>query len=216
MAAAIFIRSLLPALASASQAGYGAGARRSSKSTGSGSGSKKSELQIWIMGEIYKKILQKIKHANSILDVGCGEGELTAFLAQHKKRITGVDISSSGFRKAKEMAAKKGVSNMIKCTKGDVHKLSRLTEEKFDAVTLAYTLHELAKPEAALKEIRKVLKPSSTVLIVECIAAKEEDRHPCCNFTIDDIKDMLRKTCFKCSGVEKLDKYDVLISAAKL
>lgn len=169
------------------------------------------------MGESqYKKILQKIKHANSVLDVGCGEGELTAFLAQHKKRIAGVDISSSGFRKAKEIAAKKGASNLIRCIKGDVHKLSRLIEEKLDAATLTYTLHELAKPEAALKEIRKVLNPGGSILIVECIAAKDEDRHPCCNFTIDDIKNMLIKTGFKCLGVEKLNRDDVLISAVKV
>lgn len=164
----------------------------------------------------YKKILRKIKHANSILDVGCGEGELAAFLARHGKRITGLDISSGGFKKAKETAAKKGVLNLIKCRKGDVHKLSRLTEEKFDAATLAYTLHELAKPEAALREIRKVLNLEGAVLIVECIAAEEEDRQPCCNFTVSDIKKMLGKTGFKCVSVEKLNRYDVLISAAKL
>jgi SAM-dependent methyltransferase len=44
------------------------------------------------------------------LDVGCGEGRNSIWLAEHGWRVTGVDFSDAGLDKARRLAAAKGVS----------------------------------------------------------------------------------------------------------
>jgi len=42
-------------------------------------------------------IFRKLRYANSILDVGCGDGDFVNFLAKRtRKEIIGFDISNSG------------------------------------------------------------------------------------------------------------------------
>lgn len=46
--------------------------------------------------------------------MGCGEGRLATFLAHGtRKRVVGLDISSQGFAKAYETAARRRVAELV-------------------------------------------------------------------------------------------------------
>jgi len=47
---------------------------------------------------------------------------------------------------------------------GDAGQLAALWSERFEAVTLVWTLHHVADPEAILREIHHILKPGGRVL----------------------------------------------------
>ena len=55
--------------------------------------------------ELYQKISGKLDGAENILDIGRGEGGLCNYLSKNtKKKITGLDVSENGFKKAKSTA----------------------------------------------------------------------------------------------------------------
>ena len=161
--------------------------------------------------KIYPKILQKIGRAKSILDIGYARGEFATFMAlKLKKKIVGLDISDSGFAKAKRKALREKIPQLIECIKGDAHKMKFVNRE-FEAVTLLYTLHHLKHPKIALKEIKRVLKPNGKFLVVECIAERKEVKNPCCKFTIKKIQTMLKETGFKNLSVELIKDIALIV-----
>lgn len=59
-------------------------------------------------------ILRHLRSAESILDVGCGDGRLAIFLAHRtRKRVVGLDISSRGFATAHETAARDQIAELV-------------------------------------------------------------------------------------------------------
>jgi len=146
--------------------------------------------------KLHRIVLQKLGHVSKVLDVGCGEGKLVIFLAKRgKKRVIGLDISESGFNKAEKKATKDGVSHLIACMKCDAHQIGEcFGGEKFEAVTMTYTLHHLKEPTVALREIRKVMSPKGRILIVDYVLDGVKDKGECRKFTIRDIKKMLKET----------------------
>jgi len=63
---------------------------------------------------IDRRILRHLKSAESILDVGCGEGRLATFLAYRtQRRVVGLDISSQGFAKAYKTAARRRIAELV-------------------------------------------------------------------------------------------------------
>jgi ubiquinone/menaquinone biosynthesis C-methylase UbiE len=59
---------------------------------------------------------------------------------------------------------------------GDAGQLATLWGEQFDAVTLVWTLHHMAHPEATLREIHRILKPGGRVLIGDRVVSKGEEQ----------------------------------------
>ncbi len=103
----------------------------------------------------------------TVLEAGCGTGAQTVTLASRSPgaRFTSIDISEaslSGARKAVEAA---GLSN-VTLMRADLFDLP-FPPASFDHVFLCFLLEHLAKPEDALKAVRKVLKPSGTVTVIE-------------------------------------------------
>lgn len=81
------------------------------------------------------------KKAKTILDVGCGRGELMSFLNTEKKYdITGVDLYKDSLDEARLTGAYKTLKKM------DVRKL-RFREQSFDIVICSMTLEHLTRKE---------------------------------------------------------------------
>jgi cyclopropane fatty-acyl-phospholipid synthase-like methyltransferase len=60
------------------------------------------------------RILRRLGSAKSILDVGCGDGRLVAFLAYHTRRkVVGLDVSGQGFAKAYKTAARGHIAELV-------------------------------------------------------------------------------------------------------
>jgi len=63
---------------------------------------------------IDRRILRRLGSAESILDIGCGDGRLVTFLAHHTRRkVVGLDVSSQGFAKAYETAMSGHIAELV-------------------------------------------------------------------------------------------------------
>jgi methionine biosynthesis protein MetW len=98
-----------------------------------------------VIGEI-------IEPGSRVLDLGCGEGELLAWLVEHKKVLArGLEISPAQVQKA----IKRGVS----AYQGDIESsLPDYPDGTFDYVILSQTLQETRWPLPVLKEMLRVGK----------------------------------------------------------
>lgn len=101
-------------------------------------------------------ILYEIPLGSKVLDVGANDGEFMKLLREKRDcDVYGIDMSDVAIAKAKE----KGIDVI----KAEVDKIP-FPDATFDYVTLNEVLSHLADPEAALREIRRVLKPEGALL----------------------------------------------------
>lgn len=103
---------------------------------------------------------QKVK---SVLDLGCGSGWLSIYLARNGFEVTGLDISFNAIRLGKEWADKEDLD--IHFEVGDIADLTYL-ESSFDAVVgnsiFEHFPYEMTM--VTLKKLRKVLVPGGTFI----------------------------------------------------
>jgi ubiquinone/menaquinone biosynthesis C-methylase UbiE len=102
----------------------------------------------------------------SVLDVGCGTGTL-ALLAKEQVgagEVRGVDASPEMVARAQRKAGKSGVEFSIAAAQQ-----LPFPDGRFDVVLSTLMLHHLARParHECLREVKRVLKPSGRVLIVD-------------------------------------------------
>lgn len=98
----------------------------------------------------YAIISQIVEPGARILDLGCGEGELLAWLAEHKQvHARGVEISGPKVQQA--------ISRGVSVYHGDIEEaLSDLPDQAFDYVILSQTLQESAAPLKVLRDMLRV------------------------------------------------------------
>ncbi|MEZ5364402.1 MAG: methionine biosynthesis protein MetW [Bryobacterales bacterium] len=102
--------------------------------------------------EDYQTIGEMIDSRAKVLDLGCGEGQLMAWLEQVKGCHTrGVEISPSRVRQA--------LSNGLSVYQGDIDQgLADYPDQAFDYVVLSQTLQETRDPREVLLEMVRVGK----------------------------------------------------------
>ncbi|MCB1020072.1 MAG: methionine biosynthesis protein MetW [Acidobacteria bacterium] len=102
--------------------------------------------------EDYQTIGEMIDSRAKVLDLGCGEGQLMAWLEQMKGCHTrGVEISPSRVRQA--------LSNGLSVYQGDIDQgLADYPDQAFDYVVLSQTLQETRDPREVLLEMVRVGK----------------------------------------------------------
>ena len=101
----------------------------------------------------------------SVLDIGCGTGNLTLRLSEAGQpcRIVGVDISEGVLEVARQQAAKGGSAN-CEFVKGNACCLP-FGDGEFDLVVSNMVFHLLPDLSAGLAEVLRVLKPSGRMII---------------------------------------------------
>ena len=109
--------------------------------------------------ELCKKIKPLIDKNKKVLELGCGTGQLTIYLANSSKYWIATDFAHNMIKEAKKRFA----SNKVLFEVQDATNLS--SENKiFDIVVIANALHIMPEPNLALKEIKRVLKPDGILI----------------------------------------------------
>lgn len=98
-----------------------------------------------------------------VLDVGCGPGSITAGFADlvAPGTVTGIDRSADVVAQAS--AAHTSVRNAV-FTEGNIYDLD-FPDETFDVVHAHQVLQHLTDPVAALREMRRVVRPGGVVAV---------------------------------------------------
>ncbi len=99
---------------------------------------------------------------DQVLDVGCGDGKITAFVSEKvpEGMVIGLDVSEKMISAATSQFAK---GNLL-FLKGTAEKIP--FEERFDKVISFSTLHWVLDQKKALQSMREGLKQDGTMLLV--------------------------------------------------
>ena len=108
----------------------------------------------------------------AVADLGCGEGYLTVEVSRWASRVNAVDRSEAVLKRARALARRRRVSNVI-WKKGELEHLP-LRDASIDVAMLSQALHHAHQPAAAIAEAVRVTVPGGRVLVLDLRAHQEE------------------------------------------
>jgi SAM-dependent methyltransferase len=111
-----------------------------------------------VTGRVTRRLIEPLLDAAAVgpgsrlLDVASGPGHLAGAAARRGAQVTGIDLADPMLDIARELYPD------VTFLRGDAEALP-LADEQADAVTGAFVLNHLPEPEAALREVNRVLGP---------------------------------------------------------
>jgi 2-polyprenyl-6-hydroxyphenyl methylase/3-demethylubiquinone-9 3-methyltransferase len=99
------------------------------------------------------------EHELDVLDVGCGEGQLTAELAGAGTAVVGIDVAEEALRRARSQHP----SLDLRIVPADG--TWPLEDSSFDVVWAGETIEHVADTATWLSEVWRVLRPGGTLLL---------------------------------------------------
>jgi ubiquinone/menaquinone biosynthesis C-methylase UbiE len=140
------------------------------------------DLLIWLLTLGREKAFRekllipaRLTAGESVLDVGCGTGSL-ALAAKRQVgeggSVSGIDASPEMIERARIKARKAGIEGTFEIASADALPFS---DARFDVVLSTVMLHHLprAMRSAAVREMKRVLKPGGRVLLVDFAGARD-------------------------------------------
>ena len=116
-----------------------------------------------------KKVVQLVSKNNpkQILDIATGTGDLAIMMSQlNPDKIIGLDISAGMLDVGKRKIANVNLSDKIDMVVGDSENMP-FDDNTFDAITVSFGVRNFANLDKGLTEIKRVLKPGGTFVILE-------------------------------------------------
>lgn len=112
-----------------------------------------------------------IKKGMNVLDLGCGSGAFTPFIARvvgEKGKVYALDIQADMLKQLERKLAKpenKDIKN-IKLIEGNAYELP-FEDNSLDLVNMVTVLQEIPDRNRALQEVKRVLKPGGLFAVTE-------------------------------------------------
>ena len=113
-----------------------------------------------------------LPRAGKILDLACGPGHFSLFLAKYggAGKVIGVDLSEPMLEKARQNAEKMGLSHRVEFVLGDITNLSQFHDHEFDLITCTNSAHHLPTIEALqemLQEMGRLMNEHGTAFVMD-------------------------------------------------
>lgn len=106
-----------------------------------------------------------------LLDVACGPGVVTAALAPDASAVVAFDATEPMLEKARVRCAKAGLTN-VEFRSGDAENLP-FDDASFDGVVTRAAIHHFARPQRALDEMFRVLRPGGAAVILDVVSSED-------------------------------------------
>lgn len=128
-----------------------------------------NDLITFGMHRYWKKFLVTktgISHDGVVLDLCCGTGDITRYLANYapQGRVYALDFSSEMIKTAQNRLQNK--YTRLTLMRGDAMKIP-ISNESMDAVTIGYGLRNVKDLKQCLEEILRILKPGGKLLCLD-------------------------------------------------
>ena len=123
----------------------------------------------------------------SVLDLGCGAGNVSFAVAPHAAKVTAYDLSAQMLETVAAAAHERGFDN-IRTQQGAAEALP-FADASFDCVLSRFSAHHWHDVPAALAEVRRVLKPGARAIFVDVAGAD----HPLLDTYVQSVE-LLRDT----------------------
>ena len=98
-----------------------------------------------------------------VLDVGCGTGQLSLFLATGDRLVVGADLTGASLELAAEAARRFGVAR-VRYVETDL-RAPGLRRGAFDVVTCSGVLHHTPDPAASFRAIAPLARPGGLIVV---------------------------------------------------
>ncbi|MBQ3405377.1 MAG: class I SAM-dependent methyltransferase [Oscillospiraceae bacterium] len=129
-------------------------------------------------------------NGDSVLDIGCGTGEVLSYCAGRGLRVSGIDISERMLEIAGKAVPEAGLSVL------SVYELSKL-RESYDGIIASYILVHIPKDKVGgvVKDIYSLLNPGGKLFLVFTTA--RETNEYMFNYTADEVTELLEDSDFR-------------------
>ncbi len=107
----------------------------------------------------------RLTPAIDIADLGAGEGLLSQLLAQRARQVWCIDNSPRMVEVGTDLAMKNGLDN-LGYKLGDIEKVP-LPDKSVDLAILSQALHHAQRPQLAVNEAFRILRPGGQLLILD-------------------------------------------------
>ncbi len=121
--------------------------------------------------DITRKLIERgeIKSGMKILDLGCGEGNVTFLLSNYvgsEGIVVGIDSNENAIDNAKKKSKELGLSNLYFIV-GDITQDFKIEHSNFDVIIVRRVLMYLSNPQSTIATAIKYLKPNGIFLAQE-------------------------------------------------
>ncbi len=112
---------------------------------------------------------EKVGNQGRACDLGCGAGQIAAYLHRHGMKICGIDLSAEMVKQAQ------GLNPEITFQQGDMISLTEIADDSFAGLAAFYSIIHVPRQfvVTALSELNRVLQPNGTLLLTFHIGQTE-------------------------------------------
>jgi len=108
--------------------------------------------------------LKNINKIDSVLDLGCNNGQHSLKIARKCRKVVGVDYDRMQLQIARESSRDKGIKN-VKFIFHNLEKKLSIKNNSFDKILCLDVLEHIVNRKLLLKEIKRILKPEGIAFI---------------------------------------------------
>ncbi|HEX4178715.1 MAG TPA: class I SAM-dependent methyltransferase [Rhizomicrobium sp.] len=113
----------------------------------------------------------RLDQRTQMLDVACGPGIVACAAATQAGHVTGIDLTPAMIEQARERQQRSGLTNLT-WRIGDETKLP-FPDQSFDVVLTRYSFHHMPEPIAALREMKRVVRPAGRIIVIDATPSPE-------------------------------------------
>lgn len=139
----------------------------------------------------------------TVADLGAGEGLVSQLLARRAKQVWCIDNSPAMIEAGTGLAKKNGLDN-VTYKLGDIEAVP-LPEKSVDLAILSQALHHASRPQTAVDEAFRILKPGGQLLILDLKEHDFEKAHELYGDTWLGFKESTLHGFLKKAGFQKIE-----------